>query len=147
MTTVPPRTVALWLDTGLPFEKRCPRQEGGGSECKIALGSPLPSRRRRNGGASSPVSKQLPWHETAFEVERILMVDFASIDAQANEVAPSASHEGGPDRGRSGQTPAHLTSTYRRQGGQVVPLVGGHPRHHHLTTHGVHPLAPSRPNC
>jgi hypothetical protein len=41
------------------------------------------------------VSKQLPWHETAFEVERILMVDFASTDARANEVAPSASHEGG----------------------------------------------------
>jgi hypothetical protein len=28
MTMVPPRTMALWLDTGLPFEKRCPRQEG-----------------------------------------------------------------------------------------------------------------------
>jgi hypothetical protein len=33
----------------------------GGNERNTALGSPAPSRRWHNGGASSLVSKQLPW--------------------------------------------------------------------------------------
>jgi hypothetical protein len=32
------------------------------------------------------------------EAKRILMVDFASTQAQAKEVAPPASHEGGQDK-------------------------------------------------
>jgi hypothetical protein len=36
----------------------------------------------------------LPWHEPKLDVERILMVDFASTQAQAKEVAPSANREG-----------------------------------------------------
>jgi hypothetical protein len=36
-----------------------------------------------------------PRHEPALEAERILMVDFASTQARAKEVAPSTSREGG----------------------------------------------------
>jgi hypothetical protein len=35
-----------------------------------------------------------PWHEPTLEAERILMVDFASNQARAKKVAPSASREG-----------------------------------------------------
>jgi hypothetical protein len=35
-----------------------------------------------------------PRHKPTLEAERILMVDFASTQAQAKEVAPPASYEG-----------------------------------------------------
>jgi hypothetical protein len=41
------------------------------------------------------------------EVERILMVDFASTQARAMEVAPLASHEGGQDVPSTGGDPHH----------------------------------------
>jgi hypothetical protein len=37
----------------------------------------------------------MPRHELALEAEKILMVDVASTQAQAKEVAPPANHEGG----------------------------------------------------
>jgi hypothetical protein len=39
----------------------------------------------------------VPRHEPRLEVERILVVDFTSTQAQAKEVAPLASREGGQD--------------------------------------------------
>jgi hypothetical protein len=39
-----------------------------------------------------------PWREPALKAERILMVDFASTQDHAKEVAPPASHEGARSR-------------------------------------------------
>jgi hypothetical protein len=41
---------------------------------------------------------ELLWHEPMREAERILMVDFASIDACTKGVAHSTSHEGAGPR-------------------------------------------------
>jgi hypothetical protein len=38
---------------------------------------------------------ELPWHERTTEVERILMVDFATTQARAKGAAPSANYDGG----------------------------------------------------
>jgi hypothetical protein len=77
-------------------------------------------------------------------MERILIVDFASTQAWAKGVAPSANREGGggeADRGRCGQALERLTSTHHRRGGYDVPPAGGVPGHRHCATSGVHPLA------
>jgi hypothetical protein len=60
------------------------------------------------------------------------MVDFASTQAQAKEVAPPASYEGG-----HGQAPERFSSAHRRRGGQDVPQTRGDSRHHRDATKGV----------
>jgi hypothetical protein len=72
------------------------------SSQKPMLGSPPLSKRQRHSEASLLASRPLqcsphapPQHEPALRAERILMVDFASTQSQAKEVASSASREGG----------------------------------------------------
>jgi hypothetical protein len=72
----------------------------GDSRHKPVIDSPPPSKRQCHVEARSPASRPLSrfnrtCHEPTLEAERILMVDFTSTQAQANEVAPTTSHEGG----------------------------------------------------
>jgi hypothetical protein len=61
------------------------------------------------------------------------MVDFATTQARAKEVAPSARREGGGGGRLShrGQAPEHFTTAHCRRGEQDVPPTDGDPHHHH----------------
>jgi hypothetical protein len=50
---------------------------------------------RRQVGRTTIQPHVPPRHEPTLEVERMLMVDFASTQAQAKEVGPPASRDGG----------------------------------------------------
>jgi hypothetical protein len=50
MMTIPPRPMAPWSDTNLPFERQCAHQRG--NKRKPILDHLAPSRRHRNGRTS-----------------------------------------------------------------------------------------------
>jgi hypothetical protein len=115
----------------------------------------LPSLIRHGTGASMSLATTIPWskatpttqammtilprHEPPLRQERILMIDYAPVQAQGKGEAPTTSHERGPS---SDQGPERITSAYRQWGGQAVPPVEGDSHHRCHATSRVHSLAP-----
>jgi hypothetical protein len=122
----------------------------------------LPSLIRHGTGASMSLATTIPWskatpttqammtilprqaiprHEPPLRQERILMIDYAPVQAQGKGEAPTTSHERGPS---SDHGPERITSAYRQWGGQVVPPVEGDSHHRRHATSRVHSLTPVR---
>jgi hypothetical protein len=100
MTMAPPQKAVPRPDTSLPFEQRRTCQEGQQlqacaqqptSEQQVAQQQSKLIGKQATTAVQSHVS---PWHEPSLGAERILIVYFASTQARANEVTPSASREG-----------------------------------------------------
>jgi hypothetical protein len=106
MTTAPPRTAGPRPDTGLPFEQSHTLQGSQQMQAHARQPTAEPETvpwRSKLAGKQAATTVQLhvsPQHESTLEAERILMMDFASTQAWAKEVAPPASHEGGGGRWR-----------------------------------------------
>jgi hypothetical protein len=132
-----------------PFE-RCHIVKGG-SKCKPALDSPLPSEGWRHDKAilQAATMNQLhvpPQREPTLEAERILMVDVASTQARAKEVAPPASHEGSRSEATTAK-PLSASPPLTTDGVDMMcHQLAGDSRHHHHVASGVCLLASVRLN-
>jgi hypothetical protein len=93
--------VTLWPEIGLPFGQFHTHQ--GGHQAQARARQPTTeqqaARRRSHLTGKQPATAVQPHapsrHEPTLEAERILMVEFTSAQAQAEEVAAPASHKGG----------------------------------------------------
>jgi hypothetical protein len=103
-TTVSPWMAAARPNTDLPFMQCHTRHAGGGGQQAQARArqptteqEAVPQRSKLTGkqAATAVQSHAPPRHDPALKAERILMVDFASTQAWAKEVAQPASREGG----------------------------------------------------
>jgi hypothetical protein len=95
ITTVRPWSAAPRPNTDLPSEQG--KQAQAHTQQPNAEQEAAPWRSKLTGKqvATMVPSHASPRHEPTLEAERILMVDFTSTQAQAKEVAPPASREGG----------------------------------------------------